>query len=110
MCGLNGAFGCTYAYLLLFCFVTNMTARAHVFFIAMLSPNETVVQAPTPVSMFIFMIFSGYIVPHSSIPGGWEWLYWLSFMTYAVKGHAALNEFLGAGAVVVWTSAARQST
>jgi len=45
-------------------------------------------------SLSIFSLFAGFIIPKGSIPGYWIWLHYLSFFKYALES-LSINELQG---------------
>eukprot|EP01034_Spumella_vulgaris_P047519 gene47519-biopygen36386 len=79
-----------------FMFVVLAFAMCATQFFRMIStalPTQ-VIAAPLGGTSVIFMLlFSGFIIPKSNIPPGWEWFYWINPMAHFLKA-VTVNEFL----------------
>jgi len=49
------------------------------------TPSEGIAVMLLGVIMPLFLLFAGFFVSRQSIPGWWIWMYWLSFLHYAVE-------------------------
>eukprot|EP00475_Leptophrys_vorax_P006508 TRINITY_DN14029_c0_g2_i1.p3 TRINITY_DN14029_c0_g2~~TRINITY_DN14029_c0_g2_i1.p3 ORF type:complete len:193 (-),score=6.95 TRINITY_DN14029_c0_g2_i1:108-635(-) len=54
-------------------------------FMAMLTPNAETATIIIPVIINIWNITSGFMIPKSSIPSFWIWLYWLNPTQFALN-------------------------
>eukprot|EP01034_Spumella_vulgaris_P047481 gene47481-biopygen33234 len=55
-------------------------------------PSAVVTQPIGGVALILMVLFSGFIVPASNIPPGWEWFYYINPMAYVLKA-VTINEF-----------------
>ena len=78
MSGLYGGVGSEY-FLYTWCMLllVNLVARSWVLLLSCLSPTQEIASILTPISNVLFSVFSGYLAPKSSIPTGWQWLYYI---------------------------------
>jgi ABC-type multidrug transport system ATPase subunit len=67
------------------------TAKSYYMAIGGVAPTIPAGMAIAPTLFIIFILFSGFLAPRSSMPYGWRWLNTISFETYAIKG-LAVNE------------------
>jgi hypothetical protein len=58
-----------------------------------MSKTEAVAMGVAPVFILLFTVYSGFLAPYSSMPPGWQWIYWLSHVTYAIKA-VMINELM----------------
>lgn len=70
------------------------------FAIATLSPNLGVAMALAPLLLILLILGSGFWVLPSQIPGGWIWLYYISFFRFAFQA-LMVNEFSGTDAAAL---------
>jgi len=49
------------------------------------TPSEGIAVMLLGVIMPLFLLFAGFFVSRQDIPGWWIWMYWLSFLHYAVE-------------------------
>jgi ABC-type multidrug transport system ATPase subunit/ABC-type multidrug transport system permease subunit len=56
-----------------------------------MSATQAVAMGVAPIIQILFTTFAGFMVPFSSIPVGWQWMYYISYFTYSIKG-LAINE------------------
>lgn len=89
----NGVQSEEYGYLFTLIFVVNLVSKGWCLFMASVCPNQPIAQAITPITMLLYSMFSGYMVPKNSIPNGWIWMYYMSFFTYSIRG-LCQNELL----------------
>ena len=58
-----------------------------------LCTDLTVAVAVSSVTMALFVLFSGFILPPSQIPTGWIWFYWINPVAWVLKA-VTINELL----------------
>ena len=80
------AFMLTYA-------VSNLTCVAFAMMVASAAATTEVANTLVGISLSIFSLFAGFIIPKPSIPLGWIWLHYLSFFKYPLEG-LSINEML----------------
>jgi ATP-binding cassette, subfamily G (WHITE), member 2, PDR len=90
----GGVGGSEFWFALLIVYVTSITARSLIFFIATAAPNVEAAQGITPAVVIVSMLWSGFLIPRDSIPLAWRWLYYCSFLSYPMRA-LALNEYQG---------------
>jgi len=56
-------------------------------------PTFTVAQPLAGVTVVLMVLFSGFIIPKSNIPPGWEWFYWINPVAYVLRS-VTVNEYL----------------
>jgi ABC-type multidrug transport system permease subunit len=55
--------------------------------------SPAIAQTLSGVALILMVLFSGYIIPKSNIPPGWEWFYWINPINYVLRS-VTVNEFL----------------
>jgi len=78
---------------LLIIFAFALTATQLFRLVASFMPDPVTAQPVSGVSTVLMVLFSGYIVPKSNIPPGWEWFYWLNPLSWALQS-VTINEYL----------------
>ena len=94
--GFRGGFGTFVLFVLTLWFVA-FDAASLFFAVATLSPNLGVAMALAPLVLILLILGSGFWVLPSQIPGGWIWLYYISFFRFAFQA-LMVNEFAGVNA------------
>ena len=82
---LRDGVGPTWAFVWLVLLLINWVCRGWIMFLVSISPTEAITQVLQPISMLLLSTLGGFLAPKSSIPGGWRWLYYISFFTYALR-------------------------
>jgi ABC-type nitrate/sulfonate/bicarbonate transport system ATPase subunit/ABC-type multidrug transport system permease subunit len=98
MIGLSGGF----SHFLLYWFVSTLTtigSRAWMTIVASYIALEPVAGLAAPITLVVWLLFAGFVVPLSSIPIGWKWLHHCSFLKYAFQA-LMINEFSQNNALV----------
>ncbi|KAK1930863.1 ABC transporter G family member 2 [Phytophthora citrophthora] len=62
------------------------------FFLAAVLPNMHLAKPLSMVSIMIFVIFAGFIVPRGEIPDYFIWIYWINPIAWCMRG-LAVNQF-----------------
>jgi len=63
-------------------------------FVAVMSPTAEIANTIVGVSLSIFSLFAGFIIPRKSIPWYWIWLHYISFFSYPLQA-LSINEMDG---------------
>ncbi|OQS07928.1 ATP-binding Cassette (ABC) Superfamily [Thraustotheca clavata] len=58
-----------------------------------ISPDGVLAKVIALFTIFMHVMFSGYVMPQEQLPRGWLWLYWCNPMTWALR-IVAQNEYL----------------
>jgi len=95
MTGLNWTDGGThfFSFLLIYS-TTSLASTCFAMMIASIAPTTEVANSLVGMSLSIFSLFAGFIIPKGSIPGYWIWLHYLSFFKYALES-LSINELQG---------------
>eukprot|EP00002_Diphylleia_rotans_P026240 TRINITY_DN521_c0_g2_i4.p1 TRINITY_DN521_c0_g2~~TRINITY_DN521_c0_g2_i4.p1 ORF type:complete len:1184 (-),score=287.33 TRINITY_DN521_c0_g2_i4:1637-5140(-) len=75
-------------------YMVNVLAISFCQFVAAASPSAEVANGVAPIGMTTFALFSGFLLPKNSIPDGWIWMYYLSFIRYPLAA-ITINEVTG---------------
>jgi ABC-type multidrug transport system ATPase subunit len=75
-------------------FLTAMVGITLAYAVAAVSPNMEAANALLPTYVTVCMYFGGLFIVFDSIPDGWYWFSWTSFLRYA-WGAMMLNQFAG---------------
>jgi len=95
MAGLNlNDFGIHYVYFVIGYCSTVATCVAFAQFTAVISPTGEIANTIVGVSLSIFSLFAGFIIPKSTIPWYWIWLHYISFFSYPLQA-LSINEMDG---------------
>jgi hypothetical protein len=74
-------------------FVFSLCVSQYFRLIASVVAAPTIAQTGAGVSLVLMVLFSGFIIPKSNIPPGWEWFYWINPIAYVLRS-VTVNEFL----------------
>jgi hypothetical protein len=74
-------------------FAFNLCATQFIRLISSLMPTPVTAQPLAGVGVVLMVLFSGYIIPKSSVPPGWIWFYWINPISWALKS-VTVNEYL----------------
>jgi ABC-type multidrug transport system permease subunit len=74
-------------------FAFNLCATQYIRLIASVMPTPVTAQPLAGVGVVLMVLFSGYIIPKSSVSPGWVWYYWLNPLSWALKS-VTVNEYL----------------
>jgi len=88
----NGMGSINFFYFCIMCVLMSATGRSWAYFLAAAIPIEAAASVVAPVTTVVFFLFAGYIIPRNSIPVGWRWFHYASFLTYPFRG-LVINEF-----------------
>jgi len=92
MAGLNlSELGLHYVYFALCYCATVVTCVGFAQFVAVMSPTAEIANTVVGVSLSIFSLFAGFIIPKSSMPLYWIWVHYLSFFSYPLQA-LSINE------------------
>ncbi|GAB9477425.1 Atp-binding protein, partial [Globisporangium polare] len=72
--------------------LTNLAFSAWFFFLAAISPDNNIATPCSMVSILIYIIFAGFIVTKSQMPDYFIWLYWISPVSWSLRG-LAVNQY-----------------
>ncbi|KJE89713.1 ABC transporter [Capsaspora owczarzaki ATCC 30864] len=89
--GLRNTAG-AFFYLFFLCVGMGLWGNSYCRAATTIAPSFAIANAIVPSSTAILFLFCGYMLPATSFPVGWKWMYHLSPLTYAYSG-LALNEF-----------------
>jgi ATP-binding cassette, subfamily G (WHITE), member 2, PDR len=93
--GFQGGIGSDHFLLfLVLVFALKMTSWSFCLLCAAASPQDIIAQAMAPMCLAGFFVFSGFLIPKTSIPAGWSWMYYGSMFTFPFKA-LAQNEMVG---------------
>ncbi|KAI8917027.1 ABC-2 type transporter-domain-containing protein [Powellomyces hirtus] len=93
MVGLRANAGAFFSYLV-FLFAANQGFGGLVRIIASLAPNLDVANQVNGIFLLFFIIYTGYIIPPSSMHPWFSWIYWINPLAYGLKSLLE-NEFDG---------------
>ena len=80
MAGLNWTEHGTHFFVFLGAYVTtSLTSTSFAMMIASIAPSTEVANSLVGMSLSIFSLFAGFIIPKNSIPGYWIWIHYISF-------------------------------
>jgi len=91
MCGLKAAVKEFVVFELLL-FLTILVFAAWFFFLAAISPDLNIAKPMAMVSVMLFVVFAGFVVPKSEIPGYFIWIYWLNPIAWCLRG-VSVNQY-----------------
>ncbi|CAM9860194.1 unnamed protein product, partial [Phaeothamnion confervicola] len=72
--------------------VTNLNMSAYFRALAAVFSDFSKAQSFSGISVVFVVLFCGFLVPASDIPGVWIWVFWLSPLSWAFRA-MAINEF-----------------
>lgn len=61
--------------------------------IASVVSGYSIAQPLAGISVVLMVLFSGFIIPKSNIPPGWEWFYWINPVAYVLRS-VTVNEYM----------------
>jgi len=79
---------------LLVLLLTLLLNQSYIAFLAAISPNLIVAMTIMALSLSLFSLFSGFLIPRGSIPNYWIWANYLDLSTYGLEA-LIINEFKG---------------
>ncbi|KAF1334207.1 Atp-binding protein, partial [Globisporangium splendens] len=91
MCGFTSSASCFSVFLVLL-LLTNITYGAWFFFLSSALPNINVTIPLAMLSNLLSILFTGFVVLKSQVPDYFIWIYWLSPMSWSVRG-IAINQY-----------------
>eukprot|EP00177_Eucheuma_denticulatum_P008708 GFKZ01015826.1.p1 GENE.GFKZ01015826.1~~GFKZ01015826.1.p1 ORF type:complete len:669 (-),score=81.68 GFKZ01015826.1:947-2953(-) len=98
MVGLDSSAGVFFT-LVLICILVALAGEGMSQSISVFAGNEQIAAAIVPVAVILQVLFGGFFISPSALPGYIAWARWLSFIYYAFNA-AVQNEFTGRGDVV----------
>lgn len=78
--------------LLLICVLVALAGEGMAQAISVFAGNEQMAAALVPVAVILEVLFGGFFIPPSALPGYIQWARWLAFIYYGFNA-AVLNEF-----------------
>eukprot|EP00898_Chlorokybus_atmophyticus_P007407 jgi/Chlat1/7668/Chrsp64S07172 len=81
-------------YFILVLAMESVCALSYAVMIGAVSPTPEVAGILAPLTLILFMIFSGFLILKPSIPHYWIWAHYISFFTFTFEG-LVVNQFGG---------------
>ncbi|ETO69110.1 hypothetical protein F444_14224, partial [Phytophthora nicotianae P1976] len=91
MCGLKSSVKAFVIFEILL-LLTILAFAAWFFFLAAISPNLHIAKPLSMVSVLFFVVFAGFVVPKSEMPGYFIWIYWIDPIAWCLRG-IAVNQY-----------------
>uniref|UniRef100_M4BPN9 ABC transporter domain-containing protein n=1 Tax=Hyaloperonospora arabidopsidis (strain Emoy2) TaxID=559515 RepID=M4BPN9_HYAAE len=91
MCSFVGEVS-NFLFFLLCMVLTNLALCAWFFALTAMAPSFHIAKPCSILSMAIYVVFAGFIVPHSRIPDCLAWLYWINPLAWSLRA-VAVNQY-----------------
>ena len=91
MCGFVDTIGVFFLFLLML-IITNLAFTAFFFFLASASPNFSIANPISSVSILFFILFGGFVITKEQIPDYLIWIYWINPIAWCVRA-LAVNQY-----------------
>ncbi|KAG7389411.1 hypothetical protein PHYBOEH_007500 [Phytophthora boehmeriae] len=91
LCGFVSSASAFIIYLIML-MLTNLAFAAWFFFIASVSPDLHISKPIAMVTILFFILFAGFIVAKSQMPGWLEWIYWIDPIAWCLRA-LAVNQY-----------------
>ncbi|OQR82090.1 ATP-binding Cassette (ABC) Superfamily, partial [Achlya hypogyna] len=72
--------------------LTNLAFVGWLFFVTMMSPNLHVAKPAAMVSVFLHILFAGFIITGDNLPGYFVWIYWIDPFAWSLRA-LAVNQY-----------------